>query len=192
MTHEVVMYLREMFRGEPICSVMPTSSFAVRQICREIPTGRPVCIGEYGPGSGVFTRYLADRVHPNSTIAAIEVNRALHDELVMWRATTRPRCRLVLVHDTCENVLEIQSCHDIPPFDFVLSGVPFSILSKVDQEQVLRRTHQALRIGGSGLFYQTTMALRKPLSRLFDSVQTEHSVLNIPPLAIMRARKMSF
>lgn len=192
MTHDMLMYLREMFRGEPICSLMPTSSFTVRQVCREIPTDRPVCIAEYGPGSGVFTRYLVNRVHPHSMIVAIEVNRALHDELVMWRATTRPRCRLILVHDTCENVLKIQSRHDIPPFDFVLSGVPFSILSKFDQEQLLSRTHQALGVGGIGLFYQTTMALRKPLARLFDSVQAEHSFLNIPPLAIMRARKSNF
>lgn len=183
------LFATEALRARNVCSIVPSSLATVRKVCREIPTDRAIVLAEYGPGTGVFTKYLANRLHPGSCILAIERSRDFYLELCRWRGMAAPKCRILLEHADCRDVREIARRHELPPFDYVLSGIPFSMLSEQDRDWILKATYESLGPEGTLLVYQTTSRLRPRLDQLFDCVEEEWNWFNLPPLAILRARK---
>lgn len=183
------VFAREALRARHVCSVVPSTLVTVRKVCRDIPTDRPVFLAEYGPGTGVFTRYLANRLHPESCILAIERNQGFYQELCRWRRVANPRCRLILEHADCREVRKLRRRYRLPAFDYVLSGIPFSMLTERDRDQIVRATFESLGANGSFLLYQTTPRMSTRLSKVFDRVERDWSWFNFPPLAILRARK---
>lgn len=176
-------------RSRTVCAVAPSSLPTVKKVCQDVPTDRPIGLIEYGPGTGVFTRYLCDRLHPDSTILAIELNAAFYKELVRWREQAKPRVRVVLEQGSCADVLSMLERHRLPPADFVLSGIPFSVLTERLRMDIVRKTHRALAPGGVFLVYQYSYFMVPRLERVFDQVDRSVSVMNLPPTMIMAARK---
>jgi phospholipid N-methyltransferase len=67
--------------------------------------------------------------------------------------------------------------------DYILSGIPFSIL-KIDKKRaLLRKTHDALAPDGSFIIYQVTNELRQHAT-LFGHAESEYFLQNIPPMFI--------
>ena len=67
--------------------------------------------------------------------------------------------------------------------DYVLSGIPFSIL-KIDKKRaLLQKTHDALAPGGSFIIYQVTNELKQHTT-LFEHADSEYFMQNIPPTSI--------
>ena len=67
--------------------------------------------------------------------------------------------------------------------DYILSGIPFSIL-KIDKKRaLLQKTHDALAPGGSFIIYQVTNELKQHAT-LFEHAESEYFLQNIPPMFI--------
>jgi len=67
--------------------------------------------------------------------------------------------------------------------DYILSGIPFSIL-KIDKKRaLLQKTHDALAPGGSFIIYQITNELKQHAT-LFARAESEYFLQNIPPMFI--------
>lgn len=188
---EFAVFLREAVRGKSVCAVVPSSMTTVRKVCKEIPIDRPVTILEYGPGTGVFTRYLANRLHPESTILAMELHEGFYREMCRWRERTSPRARVLIEHASCTEVLNLLERHSLPPGDFALSGIPLSTFSEELRSEILEKTYSALRPGGTFYVYQYSFFMNSRLQSAFDCVDRDFSLFNLPPTAIMRARKSS-
>ena len=76
----------------------------------------------------------------------------------------------------------------IPHCDYILSGIPFSIL-KIDKKRaLLQKTHDALAPGGSFIIYQVTNELKQHAT-LFAHAESEYFLQNIPPMFITVFRK---
>lgn len=186
---ETAVFFWNAMRSRTVCAVAPSSLPTVKKVCQDVPTDRPIGLIEYGPGTGVFTRYLAERLHPDSTILAIELNAAFYKELVHWREQAKPQVRVVLEHGSCADVLAMLERHSLPPADFALSGIPFSILSERLRMDIVRKTYRALAPGGVFLVYQYSYFMVPRLERVFDQVDRSVSVMNLPPTMIMAARR---
>lgn len=186
---EVATFLKNAFTSSTICAVVPSSMTTVKQVCREIPTDRPQCIVEYGPGTGVFTRYLAETLHPESSILAIELHEPFHQELCDWRAATNPRVNVVLENTSCTDVNELLKKHGLGKANFTLSGIPFSVFTEELRSEIVNKTHESLRPGGSFFVYQYSFFMTSRLENVFGRVDKDRSILNLPPTMIMRARK---
>ena len=67
--------------------------------------------------------------------------------------------------------------------DYILSGIPFSIL-KIDKKRtLLQKTHDALASGGRFIIYQVTNELKQHAT-LFQHAESEYCLQNIPPMFI--------
>ncbi len=182
-------YIKNFFSDKYIASVTPTSIFGVRKVCGKIDFARARVFVEFGPGMGVFTRYLLPRIHPEAQMVLIERNRNFA-EILQKRF---PDSRVRIVNDCAENVLEILEEIGAVPVDYILSGIPFSFLPDDARREIVKGIHDVLRDGGKFLayqtFYQSSPHLRIPLEERFGSVRVEYEVLNIPPLSIYEAVK---
>ncbi len=192
MKINTLYYLKNLITDIHVASVTPTSRFGVEKVLEKIDFQKNKLILEYGPGTGNFTTPLLKNMTENSKLIAIEKNSDFCR--VLQRSIQDPR--LVLFEDSAENVLEIlKSCNGAGDLkaDCIISGIPFSLLSKKRKMAVLKNSHAALKKGGKFLAYQAFFQfpdiLKIPLEELFGDVQAQYYMFSLPPLLILEAVK---
>lgn len=182
-------YMKHFVKDRYIASITPTSEFGVRHVCGKIDFRRCRVIVEYGPGMGVFTRYLLSRMGVDSRLILIERNPGF----VRMLAQRFPDPRVFLRIDCASNVHHALEECGVRSADAILSGIPFSFLPYETRMEIVKNTHAALREDGQFLayqtFYQANNHLKEPLESLFRSVRVEYEMLNIPPMRIYEAVK---
>jgi len=182
-------YVRNFISDKYIASITPTSDFGVKKVCGKIDFSRCGLVVEYGPGTGVFTKYLLRKMGPDSLLVMIERNANFVTHL---RKKIRDP-RAVVINDCASNILDALAEFGKASADYVISGIPFSFLTDNMKERILRNSFAALRTGGKFLayqtFYQSNNHLKAHLDRVFPFVQVEYEMLNLPPLRIYEARK---
>jgi phospholipid N-methyltransferase len=192
MKINTLYYLKNLITDIHVASVTPTSRFGVEKVLEKIDFQKNKVILEYGPGTGNFTEPLLKNMTENSKLIAIEKNSDFCR--VLQRSIQDPR--LVLFEDSAENVLDIlKSCNGAGDLkaDCIISGIPFSLLSKKRKMAILKNTHAALKKGGKFLAYQAFFQfpdiLKIPLEELFGDVQAQYYMFSLPPLLILEAVK---
>jgi phosphatidylethanolamine/phosphatidyl-N-methylethanolamine N-methyltransferase len=73
--------------------------------------------------------------------------------------------------------------HGIDSCDYILSGIPFSILKIEKKRALLQKTYDALAPGGSFIIYQVTNELKQHATH-FERAESEYFLQNIPPMFI--------
>lgn len=184
-------YLKTLIVDKEVASVTPSSKFAVRSVCSHIDFNRVGTIVEFGPGLGVFTEFLLDRMPKNSRLIAIEKNEGFANKLAKKIKDPRLEVR-------CESAEQILDFVEEGAVDYVISGIPFSMIPPVERHRILSNTAKALKADGRFLTYQVfpppasmDKFLRKPLEDYFELVSKHYEFRNIPPLRIYESRKLT-
>ncbi len=139
---------------------------------------------EYGPGDGIITKLLIERLPPDGNIAVIETNDSF---VAALKALNEPR--LTVVHGSV--VDESAKLRDLgwPRIDAVLSSVPLTYLSPKDREKVIKQTYDALPSGGQFIVWQYSMLVLPLLKKYFQEVRVILEPRNLPPYFVMTANK---
>ena len=159
---------------------MPSSKALVKKVARKMDFSQPRVIAEYGPGEGVHSREIARRMSPDSTLLLFELDAALSRDLQRQFAGD-PRVH-VINGDAARLPDELER-RGIPRCDYIISGIPFSILEIKKKRALLEKTYEALADGGRFIIYQVTNELRQHAT-LFDRADSEYFLQNIPPMFI--------
>ncbi|WP_158599092.1 class I SAM-dependent methyltransferase [Planococcus salinus] len=182
-------YVKNLIKDRNIASITPTSKKGVEEICSRMDLSNPVTIIEYGPATGVFTNYLLERITVDSKIIAIELNKNFADYL---KKNTKDE-RLLVHHDHAGNVEQILDFHQAGPADYVISGIPFSLLDASDRDDIIRKTSEVLKPWGKFLPYQTFFQkdehLKLYLEKYFSVVKDNYFLRNFPPMRVYEAIK---
>jgi len=178
----LVSFLSVALRDIRVGAVMPSSAYAVRAILSRLPE-RLDRVVEYGPGDGVVTRVLLDRLSDDGRYLAIETNDRFFADM---SAFDDPR--LETVHGSASSADRFAAERGLGGFDLVISGIPFSLVSKEVRREMVGMTYRLLRPGGVFLVYQTS-PLMLPYLRSMFTVSTAIEPRNIPPYFIMHAKK---
>lgn len=159
-------------------AVAPSSRYLATKMIADIDFRSARVIVEYGPGTGVFTDMIAQRIHPNCRLVAIESNPAFYTALA---DKYRDDGRVLVVQDSAEHVAKILETHGLRAPDYIVSGLPFAALPPDVSEAILHTTAEILSETGSFITFQYTR-LKLPLFRhYFSSVKTNFELRNIPP-----------
>jgi phospholipid N-methyltransferase len=163
-----------------IASIIPSSKALVERVASKMDFSQPRTIAEYGPGEGVHSRELAARMCANSQLFLFELDPAFSRDLERQFADD-PRVH-VINRDAASLSDELRR-RGIAQCDYILSGIPFSILEIKKKRALLQDTYDALRAGGAFIIYQVTNELRQHAT-FFDRAQSEYCLQNIPPMFI--------
>lgn len=185
-------YLKNLITDPNIASITPTSRFAVRRTCKPIRFSETRCVVEYGPGMGVFTEYLLRHLPASAKLIAFDTN----ENFIAHLRSKLSDSRLTLRHQSCEAILDVLKEEGIPYADYVISGIPFSMLNTDLKERIIRNTAEALTAEGRFLTYQFfppaasfDKFLYQPLQRHFEVLKVSYEFRNVPPLRIYESRK---
>src|SRR5438270_6961603 len=163
-----------------VASIIPSSKALVKKVARKMDFSEPRIIAEYGPGEGVHSREIARRMSPDSQLLLFELDAAFSRDLQRQFAHD---ARVHVINGDAAKLPEELERRGIPGCDYILSGIPFSILEIKKKRALLEKTYEALSDGGSFIIYQVTNELRQHAT-LFDRAESEYVLQNIPPMFI--------
>jgi phospholipid N-methyltransferase len=171
-----------------VASIIPSSKALVKKVARKMDFNEPRIIAEYGPGEGVHSREIARRMSADSQLLLFELDAAFSRDLQRQFADD-PRVH-VINGDAAKLPDELRR-RGIPDCDYILSGIPFSILPIKKKRALLEKTYEALADGGQFIIYQVTNELRQHATPIFDRAESEYVLQNIPPMFITVFHKTS-
>ena len=176
----VLFFKRFLQRPFQVASIIPSSKAMVGRVADKMDFSVGRVIAEYGPGEGVHSREIARRMTANSTLLLFELDSAFSSDLERQFAADP---RVHVINGDAATLPEALSRLGLPHCDYVLSGIPFSILEIGKKRALLQKTFDALTDYGQFIIYQVTNELRQHAT-VFPHAESEWCVQNIPPMFI--------
>jgi phospholipid N-methyltransferase len=175
---EALLFAGNFFRHPRMLgSIVPSSRYLIKQLLAPVDWNRARLIVEYGPGVGVITAEVLERMRPDAVVIAIETNPQF---VQLLRSSLRDP-RLKVVQGSAESVDTILKAQGTGCADYIISGIPFSILPDACRERILRKTCQALKPDGAFLVYQFSTRVLADLRRTFGRVRRAFEPRNVLP-----------
>ncbi|MEP6810250.1 MAG: methyltransferase domain-containing protein [Chthoniobacterales bacterium] len=176
----VLFFKRFLQRPFQVASIIPSSRALVGRVASKMDFSVPRIIAEYGPGEGVHSREIARRMAPGSQLLLFELDADFSRDLERQFANDP---RVHVIHGNAAQLTHEMERRSIPHCDYIVSGIPFSILDLEKKRDLLQQTYDAVAPGGSFIIYQVTNELRQHATH-FDRADSEYFLQNIPPMFI--------
>ncbi|PZR77295.1 MAG: hypothetical protein DLM73_00060 [Chthoniobacterales bacterium] len=181
----VLFFKRFLKRPFQIASIIPSSKALVERVASKIDFEQARVIAEYGPGEGVHSRELAQRMRPDAQLLLFELDPAFSRDLKRQFAADS---RVQVINANAGTIRRELAQRGIEECNYIISGIPFSILEIEKKRDLLRQTHDALVPGGAFIIYQVTNELKQHATEFADA-DSEYFLQNIPPMFITVFRK---
>lgn len=160
-------------------SMVPSSSFLVNKMIKNIDFDHKIVILELGAGTGVITREVLSRMSGNSVLYSYENNKTfidllkdIHDERLIIKA---------------ENVSKLHMLKD-DYFDVVISSLPLANMAKGFKNNIYSNIKAKLKNRGIYLQYQYLLFDYKRIGKSFGNCKLEFCLLNMPPAFIYKTK----
>jgi phospholipid N-methyltransferase len=172
-----------------VASIIPSSKTLIRKVASKMDFSAPRVIAEFGPGEGCHTREIVRQMHPQSRLLLFELDPELTEHLKEQFASDSRVT--VLNTDAADLPTELKKL-GIDYCDYVLSGIPFSILEPAKKRQLLQHTFDSLAPNASSAFiiYQVTNELVNHC-RHFPRNESEYCLQNIPPMFVTKFYRLA-
>ena len=165
-------------------SLIPSSRFLVNHVLAEVDWDRARVFLEYGPGVGTFTREILRRMRPDAVLIALETN----SDFVRFLKGKLRDDRLHVIHGSAADADAALARLQLKRADYVLSGIPYTMMPPELRSAILRTTHSVLDPNGAFLVYQFTRTVLPYLRQVFESVHQDFEPLNVMPARLFYCR----
>ena len=164
--------------------LVPSSPFLTRQTAKFIDFAEARTVVELGPGEGCHTRRIIRRMRVDSKLILIELDDHFAQHLETQFAADD---RVIVIHGNALQLAEILGQLGASDPDYIVSGLPFTIMERGLREELLACIARAMGPQSRLITYQATLGISD--HELFDQVRSKHCLLNVPPLHVMELRK---
>jgi phospholipid N-methyltransferase len=99
--------------------------------------------------------------------------------------------RLIVHRGGAQALHEAIASHGLPAPDAIISGIPFSTMSRDTGARIVEAVAWALPNGGRFVAYQVSNQVDELASPLLGPAQVELALFNIPPMRLYRWEKQA-
>ena len=183
--HRLAFFRSFLKSPKEVGSVIPSSRFLEKRIVKSADVARARLVVELGPGTGGTTRALLRTMRPDSTLLAIEINPRFTQLL---RLTVEDP-RLIVHCGSASDIAPALVKYALEPPDVVLSGIPFSTMTRATGIAVLQAVRDSLAPDGRFVAYQFRDRVENLGRVVFGRAHKTTELLNVPPMRVYRWRK---
>lgn len=173
-------------------SVMASSEALAEAMTPSDVLANAQSIVEFGPGTGVLTEKILQKIKPGTVFFALEINPDFVKE-------TQKRCPTALVYaDSAAEVQKYLAKHQLQNCDVIISALPWTLFSESEQQKILQAAWEALRPGGTfltfaylyGMVFPSARRFRKLLRHQFREVHILPPIwANLPAAFVYKCHK---
>src|SRR5438105_7888938 len=159
-----LFFKRFLKRSFQIASIVAGSRALVERVADKIDFDQARVIAEYGPGEGVHSREIARRMRPDCQLLLFELDAAFSGDL---QRQFRGDPRVHVINDNAAHLpLELRR-RAIDACDYIVSGIPFSILQIDKKRALLQQTHDDLAAVVRFIIYTVTHTMKQNAKNLY-------------------------
>ncbi|NQW04776.1 MAG: methyltransferase domain-containing protein [Acidobacteria bacterium] len=191
MNEHLLMLGRFVRSPRTVGAVMPSSRALALAMVRELDLSGPTQVVELGPGTGVVTRVIAERLGPKAHVLAVDVEPAF------VAAITSRFPRIEAVCASAADLATLLKSRGTFPVDHIVSGLPFASLPGDVTATILDAVSASLRPGGTFTTFQYVSGYPTPLAASFRRAMTSRMGAgpsrrvvwrNVPPAFVLTWR----
>jgi len=177
-----LLFKRFLARPLQVAYIFPSSKALIRRVASKVDFSQPRVIVEFGPGEGCHTREIIRRMHPDSRLLLFELDPELAAHL---RDQFAGDARVEVLNTDAARLREELEARGVRHCDYVISGIPFSILELGKKRSILRAVYDSLAPGATSAFiiYQCTNELKQHAT-MFPRIVSEYFLPNFPPMVV--------
>lgn len=179
--------LKESFRNlRNTGSVARSSRYLCQAIAEKIDPSKAKVVVELGPGDGVITQYLLDRLSPDAKLMVFEINDVFIDHL---KTAFAHEPRLILIPDSATEMGTYFEQYGITTVDYFVSGIPFVMLPEALTIDIASKCRNWLPKKGLFIQFHYSPLLIPLYRRVFGNTDTDFIPLNLPPALVITCEK---
>lgn len=187
MEKDISSFLKEFLKSRKrIGSVAPSSKFLTKKIIDNIDFSSAKVIVEYGPGNGVFTKAIAEKISSDTLLYVFELHEPFVKELKVMFADY-PNVKIIL--DSASNINKYLESDGKEKADIIISSLPLMNIERNITIRILKASATALCENGQFIQYQYTLSAKKLLRKVFKLEEIKFAFINLPPAFIYLCKK---
>lgn len=179
------LFFSQFLSGERVGSVAPSSKSLALKMVKGIDFEKAKVIVELGPGTGAITKYIIERMRPETQLISVELN----DKFVKTLKEDYPQENVHFVEDSVENIPQILEKYDVSDVDAFVSSLPISLFPTEMIEKLTSDMKGNLADDGVYIQYQYSLHKRKWIEANWSVLKKSITLLNIPPSIVYTCEK---
>ena len=165
-------------------AIAPSSKFLMKKMIGPIDFQKADVIIELGPGNGVFTKGILERMKQTSKLFSFELNTPFYKHI----SEIMEDKRLILINDSAEEIDKHLKKHGIGKVDYIVSSLPFAVIPKEVKLKIIDKCVKQLKDDGMFIQFQYSLNSKKLLSSKFSQIKIDFSALNFPPAFVYKCK----
>jgi phospholipid N-methyltransferase len=161
-------------------TVTQSSRFLCLGMLKHVDFKKAKLIAELGAGDGVITRYILEKMPADCKLLCFEINPKF---LVQLKAIKDDR--LIVIEDSAEHLGNYIKSNGFEQVDYVVSALPFTLMSEELTYKIVRSCKSNLKLGGNFVQIHYSLSQRKVYRDIFGNLSINFVALNIPPAFVM-------
>jgi phospholipid N-methyltransferase len=179
-------FIKQFWKEKKMVGAMaPSSRFLAQKMLQHIDFKEARVLIELGPGTGVFTDRILEKMHPDAKLLVFELNDNFCNALK--KRITDPRA--VIIHDSAEKIEEYLEKYALGKADVVISSLPLANFPAALRQSILDASHRSLKNVGKYVQFQYSLQSKKHIKNTFDEVNIDFTPLNFPPAFVYTCKK---
>jgi phosphatidylethanolamine/phosphatidyl-N-methylethanolamine N-methyltransferase len=171
-------FIKQFWQDKKMVGAMsPSSKYLAQKMLKNIDFKNVKLIVELGPGTGVFTKKILEKLPKDSKLIVFELNTDFYNLLKREIDDSR----MILVHDSAEKIGEYVKNEGFLYADYVVSSLPLANFPKKITETILKESYSILKNKGKYIQFQYSLLSKKNLDAQFEAVHLSFTPINFPP-----------
>ena len=171
-------FLKQFFKDKHMVgAVSPSTRFLCNKMLEPVDFKSAKLIIELGPGTGVFTQEIIQRMRPDAKLLIFELNDNFYG--ILNERINDPRVQLI--HDSAEHISKYLSVNEKHNTDVIISSLPLMVFPEILRKRVVLESRACLKNGGKYIQFQYSLQSKKLLEAIYENVKVKFTIKNFPP-----------
>ena len=177
-------FIKQFFKEKKtVGAIKPSSKTLGKKMLHHIDFKNDKIIVELGPGTGVFTDLIIEKLAEDGILYVFELNDHFYESLK--NRIDDPRVHLI--HDSAEHIKKYMKKDE--KADAVISSLPLMNFPSSLRHALISEAHDSLKDNGKYVQFQYTLQSKRTLSKYFNTIKVNFTVKNLPPAFIYTCQK---
>ncbi len=179
-------FVKNFWREKKMVGAMsPSSRFLAKKMLQNIDFTKVKTIVELGPGTGVFTRKILEKMRPDAKILVFELN----DNFMSALKNEFKDERVILIHDSAEKIGHYLKENELTTADAIVSSLPLANFPLELKNKILKESHDNMHTDSVYVQFQYSLNAKTAIKSQFPSVEIDFTPINFPPAFVYTCKK---